>query len=1099
MIKPNRINAARIVGAMIRYHRATQSYSEEMSVVKRWSFSESCTGFLKERRWKMAFFGISVSLLACCSALTAEPVTAADATFSVLPAENAATTLTLSDDGSHLLVAHEEANRISLWDVQTGKRVKTLPCPSPRHILCVAGHVFVANYGEGTVSVYSQKTWEMTDQLLAGHQDVYYLSAPQGRNFKGVLIATCGTYTKHEVRAINLAKDVNKLLFKEVYMSVATVDYAGNSIIVQGETTHSPSAVPTSYEYNSVLQGKRQSIGRGDHAGTPLLYQNDASSFWFGSYFRGNPEGIIYSGNPPKVLSRNMGRFVIPDKKGNVSYAVDEDTITAIKLDMTLTKLGQQAISLPDDLKKMPQGGKNYVAPHPQAVHEGKDVYVFLLGNMKIYRGVLSGLLGGARLAQSSTGSTTSSSTEPAGADTEMPSRIVEGQAFRTPLFGAVVSGEFQVITGSKNASITPKGVLTWTPTGADIGIHNFKIKGNVNGTMSFKRFTIEVVSAALVKRVNGDISKLDILGKHYLLEDIASLEYTHDHTAILLQCGRNLRVLDADGALPLATKDFDTPYKKILSRKEYLVGLSANTIDLIDRSTLNVRRRFQLPGSGANDLVLHPKLQLCYVAITDNEGGKRDRITAKQILRLNERTGKADALPRIYGQWLAINPDGTMLYTAIQDMYQSGYRIDWNIGDIMPSYGNVDILCSYSLTGPQVVHRHTNVKPGSNGRCIRMAPDGGSISYVAGGGYRSGAPALSGYTIPAFDAHDIRNAFMAYNVGAYPLDVSYHPSLNLVAGTGGKDVKVFNRVTGETIGNAFDIGDEKISNVTRVFFTPGGNHLMLAYQRQDGRRVVHAFPLSISAGERTRIGRPRRSSPSSTVLVSAEPVMTERVVTKADTVNKPPLASLQPITRRHSKTVTTQAISKYYSPAVVVIKIDGGGGSGFFLTEDGYILTCAHVVPRFGAMTVSYRRPLNDGFVQTETSAAIVAVDEKADLALLKIDTERAKARHIRMEAAGLLANGEDVCAIGNPGLGERVLDYTITKGIVSNKARKIGEQEYIQTTATINPGSSGCPLFNAKGNVIGLVVLKGNIEGTGFAVPAARIYEFLKNNSTK
>ena len=73
---------------------------------------------------------------------------------------------------------------------------------------------------------------------------------------------------------------------------------------------------------------------------------------------------------------------------------------------------------------------------------------------------------------------------------------------------------------------------------------------------------------------------------------------------------------------------------------------------------------------------------------------------------------------------------------------------------------------------------------------------------------------------------------------------------------------------------------------------------------------------------------------------------------------------------------------------------------------------------------------------------------------------------------------SGEPVTIIGNPGLGGQILDYTMTQGIVSNARRELRHQTLIQTSAAVNPGSSGGPMFNSKGLVIGLVVLKGDIE---------------------
>ncbi len=94
---------------------------------------------------------------------------------------------------------------------------------------------------------------------------------------------------------------------------------------------------------------------------------------------------------------------------------------------------------------------------------------------------------------------------------------------------------------------------------------------------------------------------------------------------------------------------------------------------------------------------------------------------------------------------------------------------------------------------------------------------------------------------------------------------------------------------------------------------------------------------------------------------------------------------------------------------------------------------------------------------------------------------------------AAGKVESGERVAVIGNPGLGATILDYTMTEGIVSNPKRELDDQSFLQTSAQVNPGSSGAPLFNANGLVIGMISLKGRIEGAGFAIPAEDISGFL------
>lgn len=152
------------------------------------------------------------------------------------------------------------------------------------------------------------------------------------------------------------------------------------------------------------------------------------------------------------------------------------------------------------------------------------------------------------------------------------------------------------------------------------------------------------------------------------------------------------------------------------------------------------------------------------------------------------------------------------------------------------------------------------------------------------------------------------------------------------------------------------------------------------------------------------------------------------------------------------------------------------GQGSGFII-GDGYIFTNNHVVS--GADEIKVK--LSDG---REFKGQVKGADEKLDLALISIETKE----NLPVAPLGdsdALEVGEWVMAIGNPfGLAQ-----TVTAGIVSAKGRWIGSgpyDDYLQTDASINPGNSGGPLFNAKGEVIGInaAIVAGG-QGIGFAIP--------------
>ena len=153
--------------------------------------------------------------------------------------------------------------------------------------------------------------------------------------------------------------------------------------------------------------------------------------------------------------------------------------------------------------------------------------------------------------------------------------------------------------------------------------------------------------------------------------------------------------------------------------------------------------------------------------------------------------------------------------------------------------------------------------------------------------------------------------------------------------------------------------------------------------------------------------------------------------------------------------------------------------GSGFIISADGYILTNAHVVDSADKITVK----LND---KREFQAKIIGADRKTDIALLKIE-----ARNLPQVTQGdpsKLRVGEWVVAIGSP-FG---FESSVTAGIVSAKGRSLAQENYvpfIQTDVAINPGNSGGPLFNMKGEVVGInsqiYSRTGGYMGLSFAIP--------------
>lgn len=167
------------------------------------------------------------------------------------------------------------------------------------------------------------------------------------------------------------------------------------------------------------------------------------------------------------------------------------------------------------------------------------------------------------------------------------------------------------------------------------------------------------------------------------------------------------------------------------------------------------------------------------------------------------------------------------------------------------------------------------------------------------------------------------------------------------------------------------------------------------------------------------------------------------------------------------------------------------GVGSGFILTQDGFVMTNAHVVEGADEVIVT----LTD---KREFKAKIIGADKRTDVAVVKIEATGLPA--VKVGAVERLKVGEWVMAIGSP-FG---LDNTVTAGIVSAKQRDTGDYlPFIQTDVAINPGNSGGPLINMRGEVVGInsqiYSRSGGFMGISFAIPideAIRVAEQLRTS---
>ncbi len=205
------------------------------------------------------------------------------------------------------------------------------------------------------------------------------------------------------------------------------------------------------------------------------------------------------------------------------------------------------------------------------------------------------------------------------------------------------------------------------------------------------------------------------------------------------------------------------------------------------------------------------------------------------------------------------------------------------------------------------------------------------------------------------------------------------------------------------------------------------------------------------------------------------------------------------------AKELSYKEVIKKNGSAVVTVLAGRGLGSGFIIHPDGYIITNQHVVSGSYKSKIKIKfHTKQNGILKHEqfSQVRVLAVSHRYDLALLKIEGfEKRQFPYVTIASAHNIEKGDEIVAIGAP----RGLDRTATKGFVGLSHRvydqmfrksNLFQLVYIQHTAEINPGNSGGPLFNMKGQVVGVNSLGSpGSDGLGFAISADFLRYFLAN----
>ncbi len=184
------------------------------------------------------------------------------------------------------------------------------------------------------------------------------------------------------------------------------------------------------------------------------------------------------------------------------------------------------------------------------------------------------------------------------------------------------------------------------------------------------------------------------------------------------------------------------------------------------------------------------------------------------------------------------------------------------------------------------------------------------------------------------------------------------------------------------------------------------------------------------------------------------------------------------------------------FGEAVVSIETPAGKGSGFLINKEGFAITNAHVIQGETRISAILYQNVPGGLTRRRVEdVEIVAINPFFDLALIRLPLPAdLKPSHVVLGSGEDVNTGDAVFAVGNP-LG---LERSVTQGIVSSRSRNLQGQLYLQTDTAINPGNSGGPLFNQRGEVIGVTSRGARADmadNLGFAIPISYVKDFLRH----
>ncbi len=649
------------------------------------------------------------------------------------------------------------------------------------------------------------------------------------------------------------------------------------------------------------------------------------------------------------------------------------------------------------------------------------------------------------------------------------PTGIEIGKSLRHKLPGAPAGpAEYVVVKGPAGITISADGTLDWTPAPTDAGEHNLKIRVKKDDELSFIRLPLAVCPA-------GDSGLLSDMLELSWSSQSAGVTWSLDRRSMLVASKMKLLVIGPDGRGVIKRLHPKRNYTKVWQRPGGYLATHEQSLYVLDKTFKEVReidvkeRILQVAPS--------PRQAVSYVLTNSSAKNAANR---KMLYALNERLGTLRPLPKAFANGIAMDPRGQFLFAIFNNRGGvKGYFVTvW--GGVWEVREANYVLVAYAANG-------TSLRPA---KAVQLRDYPHEIA-VSSNGERVAVRFTNHWV-----TYDRRLKLTGKDIQAKITEM--HPYLPLGLMKTDQGLRMVN-MEGQDVTDKLDTRRLDGQSVNWAKFCPDGRHVLVCTGRSSRMgSILRSLPLKLSTVELAAVSKAApvpvtAAPPPGTIKLPPRPGdPTAKPAFQNKTVARKELESLA--LPRPTKDLTPKDIGRRYMDSVVVIRAGNGSGTGFVVGGGGYILTCDHVLGGRNRVMISYR----SGGNMSATTGQVIARDKANDLALLKIPPMRGKLPAVPL-AKGKPQAGEKVTVIGHPALGSRTLDYTLTSGIVSQIDHKIGGLSYVQTTATVNPGNSGGPIFDEKGCLLGAVVLKDlSAEKRSFVIGPERVKAFLERCTT-